>query len=65
MAYLTIPERVSLEPQTTVFHLGLDFGWVECWRLCSYFVSGFEGVVVVVQHRVPHLDFVQLKKVAS
>ena len=32
----------------------------------SYFVSGFEGMVVVfVQHRVPHLDFVQLKKVAS
>ena len=34
--------------------------------LCSYFVSGFEGVVVdLVQHGVPHLDFIQLKRGAS
>ena len=33
-------------------------------RASNYLVSGFEGVVVV-QHRVPHFDFVQLERLRA
>ena len=36
-------------------------GWHVKRKVSNYLVSGFEGVVVV-QHRVPHFDFVQLER---